>query len=168
MRRNPRRNSRHAGFTLVELIVVLVIVAIAAAMVVPYAFGTGAQAVSAARMIASDLQYAQNTAITSQQSVSVYFDAQGTNYSLRYNASTYLKHPITKEDYIVDFGTLDGFGSVTIVSADFGGGSTVTFDVLGAPQPAGGGMVTIRAGVHVYRLEVAAATGNVTVTEIGS
>ena len=168
MRRSPSRSSRRAGFTLAELIVVLVIVAIAAAMVVPYAFGTSSQAVSAARMIASDLQYAQNTAITDQQSVSVYFDAQGRNYSLRYNESTYLKHPITREDYIVDFDTLEGFESMTIVSVDFGGDSTVTFDVLGAPEPAGGGTITVRAGHHVYRLEVSAATGNVTVTETGS
>ena len=147
-----------------ELVVVLVILAIAAALVVPYASGGSSQAVSAARVIASDLQYAQSTAVTTQQPVTVAFTPSAKTYNLT-NQSGYLIHPITAKSYIVNFGSMRGFENVSIVSAAFGSGQSVTFDATGAPRNAGS--VTVRAGAFQYRLDVAAATGNVTVTRLG-
>ena len=150
-----------------ELIVVLVILAIAAALVVPYASGGSSQAVSAARVIASDLQYAQSTAVTTQQPVTVKFTPWENTYTytLKDSNSLPLIHPITTKSYTVNFRSMRGFENVTIVSAVFGSGELVTFDATGAPDPAGS--VTVKAGAFQYRLNVAAATGNVTVTRLG-
>ena len=144
---------------------VLVIIGIAAAVVIPNAMSTASfQATSAARITATDLQYAQDTAITSQTPVTVTFNVGNESYALS-NASGTLIHPITKAVYVTDFGTLEGFSEVDIVSASFGGAAVVTFDEMGSPSQAG--TVNLRAGEHAYRLVVAAATGKVTVTRTG-
>jgi Tfp pilus assembly protein FimT len=148
------------------MMMVLIIIGIVAAVVIPNAISTSSfQATSAARMIATDLQYAQDTAITSQTPITVTFNVGNESYRLS-NASGTLIHPITKSVYVTDFGGLDGFSEVDIVSADFNGAAAVTFDELGAPDRAG--TVVMRAGDHAYRLDVAPATGKVTVTRSGS
>ena len=161
-----RQNNIRNGFTLVEILVTVMVLAIAAAMVAPYMSGSGDfQAASAARILASDLQYAQNTAITSQDPVTVTFDPNSESYHLS-NASGQLIHPITKSAYVVSFSSREGFDRLDVASASFDGAMTVTFDVLGSPDHPGS--VTLQAGPHVYQVDVAAATGNVTVTASGT
>ncbi len=158
----PRRRI-NAAFTMIELIVVMVVIAIAAAMVVPYAVSTSSfQAQSAARLIMSDLEYAQNQAIVSQSPVTVTFSAAGNSYAVS-NASGTLIHPISKKAYEVDFDTSGGFENVSMSSVNFGCCSTVTFDALGAPDNEG--TVTLTAGSHAYTVTVAAISGRVTVAK---
>ncbi|MCJ7543837.1 MAG: GspH/FimT family protein [Phycisphaerae bacterium] len=141
---------------------VVVIVGIVAAVVIPNAINTSdLQVMSAARILTADLQYAQDTAITSQTAVSVVLQPASETYQLS-NTSGALIHPITKDVYTVDFTSLRGFGEVDVVSASFNGASSVTFDELGTPNA--GGTVVLRAGPHVYTISVAAITGTVTVT----
>ena len=154
------------AFTLAEVLVVLVILAILAAVIIPSAVGSSdLTAVSAAKMVAADLQYAQNEAITAQGDITVSFDAAAKTYELR-NASQLLIHPMKHTDYVVNFGSQEGFDRLEIVSADFNGASEVTFDETGAPDNAGS--VTLRVGSCVYRVDVAVATGKITVTAVGS
>ncbi len=164
MRRQNRKNRLFmvSSFTLLEILVVVIILSIIAAVAVPMAVGTGdMQVISAARMISADLQYAQNIAITTQKPVTVTFSPSTESYGLS-NTSGSLIHPMTKDDYTMDFKSRDGFSDLDIVSASFGGGATVTFDELGAPDNSG--TVILSAGPHVYQVSVAIATGKVTVT----
>ncbi len=157
-----RHGSYRAGFSLIELIVVIVILAITAVAVVPHVVrGADMQATSAARMLATDLQYAQDHAITMQRPVTVDFDTFANTYTLS-NASGPLDHPITKTAYEVDFSAQSGFDQVELVSASFGEASAVTFDEMGSPESGGG--IVVGAGDYTYRVKVAAATGNVTVS----
>lgn len=158
----PKRNRPNIAFTLVEILTVVVILAITAFIIVPYAAG-GAdfQANSAATMLTCDLQYAQNLSISSQTPTTVTFDPNHVTYTLS-NASGTLIQPMTNAAYTVNFSTQRGFGEVKIVSAVFGNGKTVTFDITGAPDNPG--TVTLQAGANIYRVNVAAATGSVTVT----
>ena len=166
MRQHAARRSNSSGFTLAELIVVVVILAVAAGMVVPYAISTSdLSVVSAARILAADLEYAQNLAITTQQSVIVSFDVANETYSLS-NASGVLDHPINKRPYVVSFPSLRGFEGVNVVSAGYGGQAEVTFDVVGSPDD--GGTTVLQAGAHTYVVSVAPATGRVTVSPVGS
>jgi Tfp pilus assembly protein FimT len=144
--------------------VVLLVVAITAALVVPYAASGDSQVVSAARLAAADLQYAQSLAITTQIPVTVTFSAAQRKYTVS-NTSGTLNHPMTGKPYVVDYPGTRGYEGVSIVSAVFGAGAAVTFDATGAPDNAGS--VTLRVGASAYRLDVAAATGNVTVTRAG-
>jgi len=161
-----KTSSSSFGFTLVEILVVLVILAIAAAIIVANTTGTeDVRASSAAKMIAMDLEYAQSMAITHQDPVTVTFDPDAESYSLT-NASGALTHPTSKSEYATDFTTLDGLENVDIVSASFGGGQAVVFDELGTPD--NGGSVTVQVGAHAYQISVSAATGKVTVNRLGS
>ena len=161
-RRNP--TDTLGGFTIVELLVVMLILAIVAAIVVPSVGNTSdMRATAATRLIAADLQYAQNMAVTHQEPVGVEFFPDGEYYQLS-NTSGPLIHPMTKTAYTVNFASQDEFGKLDIVSADFDGGSKVTFDELGAPDNSGS--VTVKSGVSTYRIDVAAATGKVTVTYV--
>ena len=162
-----RQGEPAKGFTLIEVLVVVVILAITGAVVVPLMMGTGdVEAISAARVISADLQYAQNVAITKQDIVTVAFDTGAESYDLSSNASGTLKHPMTNLDYVVNFSSQESLGRVDVVSADFAGSASVAFDELGSPDS--GGSVTVQVGPHVYRVDVAPVTGAVTVTPVGS
>jgi len=142
------------------------VLAILAAVVVPIAMSASSvQVVGAGRMVASDLQYAQTHAIATQTPVTVVFDPASESYELS-NASGGLIHPITNSSYIVDF-TDDGrFAEVDVVSADFDGLTSVTFDELGAPDA--GGSVQLQAGPDALSVNVANATGGITIVKTGS
>lgn len=170
--RNPERRQERRGspareaVTLVELMVVLVLLSIVAAVIVPRAVQTSdLEVVSAARVLAADLNYAQDLAITSQTPVTLTFNVTQNSYTLS-NQSGTLIHPITKEEYQTVFSAENGFGKTEILSAAFGSESAVTFDELGAPDSSG--TVALQAGAHMYNVSVASATGRVTVTRIGS
>lgn len=153
-----------SGFTLMELMVVVFIMLIAAALVVPYASGTSSSSVIAAsRMVAADLQYAQNLAISTQQRVTVTFNKTAKSYTLS-NQSGTLIHPMTKAAYTVNFTAMSGYDRMVFNTVSFGSGSllTVTFDEMGAPDNAG--TIKLVAGPFVRQIDVEAATGNVLVS----
>jgi len=159
------RRRRLASFTLVEVILVVLLVAILAAIAVPLVIdSTSGQTVAAARRIASDLQYAQNLAIATQTPVTVTFSVDEETYGLA-NASGALIHPMTNNAYEVCFASEPGLESLNIVSVQFSGTSEVTFDELGAPSSAGS--IVLQAGPHTIRLDVANASGLVSVTVVG-
>ena len=165
------------GWTLVEVMVVLVILVIAAGVVIPMVTETeDMQARSAARMVAADLQFAQNTAITTQTNangavlgIQVIFTpntgATAGSYTLKYdygnNKSSTVNNPMTGAGYNVVFTSSTGFGSLKVVSTTFAQ-NTVEFDATGSPSNAGS--VTVQAGTSVYQVAVAVSTGKVTVT----
>ena len=156
------------GFTLVEILVVVLILAIVAAVVIPQAVNSSdVQVISGARLVASDLQYAQNWAITTQAPVTVTFDTVGNSYLLETlvdGKSDPVIHPMTKVAYAVNFATQGGFSRLDVVSASFPTPDiqVVTFDALGSPSSSG--TVVLQAGPNVYRIDVAATTGKVSVT----
>ena len=165
-----RHRAARAGFTLIELIVVVMLLAIAAAVVVPQAMDTSdMQAMAAARTTASDLEYARDLAVTTTDRVTVTLDVSGESYVLT-NTSGAIVHPITKAPaYTVNFATQRGFERVDVETASFGSSSAVTFDETGVPAGASGsplaenGQVRISAGASSYLITVEAGTGKVTV-----
>jgi len=162
---SPTKPTRR-GLTLLELLVVAVVLAICAAVIVPQLAGANEMEVlAAARLLAADLQYAQNEAITRQEPITVTFDTAADSYWVS-NTSGTLIHPMTKKAFVVQFASQPGFKRVEIDTADFAGSPVVTFDAMGTPDQ--GGVVELRSGSLCYRIRVAATTGNVTVSRVGS
>lgn len=76
---------------------------------------------------------------------------------------TSMDHPLNPGvPYNLSLGGDGLFGGVDVVSAVFGGGSTLTFDALGAPSD--GGTVILGYGGHQRVIQVDGLTGKVTVT----
>lgn len=163
--RGPARgDARRCGaFTLVEVLVVVLILAIAAAVVIPQAVdASDVQSLSAARTLACDIEYARDLAITLAEPITVKFERANNTYRLR-NASSDLIHPISRKAFVVNFSAQSGMSKVKLLSDTFTN-DQVTFNETGSPD--GSGSVTIQAGPASYRIDVAPATGKVNVTAL--
>ena len=136
-----QRRTRNAAraFTLIEILVVVVILGIAAAIVVP-AIGSrnDLKATSAARMMMADLIYAQNRSISQQKPHYVRFNAGAETYEIfeQMSPSTvYIKHPVEASNFIVTVGPSGPkpIRDVLIDTASFDGKTILMFDELGTP-----------------------------------
>ena len=167
---------RACGFTLIEVIVVVVILSIVALMAVPM-FGSAAdiQLKAAANMIAADIEYAKSMAISRQQNYSVVFNSTDESYEVQDSGGNVIPHPINPVDLAVDFDDdpmYSRLNQVVIVSAVFNPDSeeTIIFDYLGSPHsgssagnPLDSGVVTLEAGGIQMTIEVEPITGYVTI-----
>ena len=163
MTHNPTRC--RAGYTLIEVLIVVTILGIVSAVVVPQMLAAGTLGVqAAARIIVADILFAQNDAIAQQRVRKVVFDPDNERYSLTDENDAVLSvnwKNGSANNYVVDFTADERFQGVVIVSADFGGSSTLEFDALGGPT--NGGTVEIEFQGKRYRVTVASFTGRVTV-----
>lgn len=127
------------AFTLIEILVVVVILGIAAAIVVP-AIGSrdDLKTTSAARMLMADLIYAQNRSISQQKMHWVRFDKAAQTYEILEQmtpAVVYIKHPVEASNFIVQLGDTGQkpIRSVTLDNITFDGKTILAFDELGTP-----------------------------------
>ena len=110
MCRNQKLRIVRHGFTMIELMVVVAIIAIAAAIVVPMASSAGSMQLRAAvTMVAADLEYAKSMSISRGQRYSVVFNPYDRELPDRqrrvYAVETTIAHPIKgpQSRYVVDF-----------------------------------------------------------------
>src|SRR5205823_6404761 len=92
---------RRRGFTLVEILVVVIILGIAGAIIVP-SIGSrdDLKAAAAARVIMADLIYTQNLAIINQGNRFVAFDTAAQTYSVTDSAGVVVQHPVNHVNYV--------------------------------------------------------------------
>jgi MSHA pilin protein MshC len=138
------------GFTLIELIVVMVIIGILAATIIPrFDFTTSSKTSvnGAAYMIASDIRYAQEWAMANRVSKSIIF----TNGS-----STYTFSPTSTG--------MDPSGQLQSIGATIGTTVTFTFNSLGEPTAGGGNTVTVSGGGQSRTITVVNYTGKVNIS----
>lgn len=140
------RLSRQRGFTLVELLLIAIVLSVLAAIAAPRYAGalTHYRADSAARRIATDLDAARATSRAQSTTVTVTFSADGYTISHVQPFQT-----AVLGTYTVNL-RQDPYG-VKGIAADFGGGSSLSFDGYG--QTSIGGTVTVRVG-HAERVVV--------------
>ena len=166
--------NRQGGFTLAEVLVVLIILGIAATIVIPLISDTsGMQVTSAARHISSTLLFAQTSAISAQQPFQVVFDADAECYEVRDADGNAVADPaMAGQNYRVDYAHDPRLQKVRIDAVDFDGGSKVWFDRLGAPYTGpdkenlaalNAGSVNIQAGNKIITIAVEPITGRINI-----
>ena len=101
--------------------------------------------------VISDLAIAQSQARCNSAPQPVVFTAATNSYQL----SGLVSQDSTSRQFIITL-TDDPY-QVTLVSATFGAGSTITFDIYGRPD--NGGTITLRCGTRTTTVTVDAATG---------
>jgi len=160
------------GFTLVEVIIVVVILSIAAMMAIPMMSSAGSvQIRSAADAIAADLEYAKSMAISHQQNYGVVFDTIADSYKVvEYNDVTYKDdiqgHPVKRGfPYTINFRSDSRLNKVDLVTANFDGGSAnkIYFDYLGSPL-GNGGNITLQADGSIVIITVEPVTGFISIS----
>jgi len=143
------RTLNHMGMTFIEVVMVLVIIGILAAIVMPKTnigiTSSRASVDGAAYMIASDIRYAQEFAMANRISKSVNFGA---------TSSVYTFNPTHNMD---PSGRLPS--GVTINN-----NYTITFNSLGEPTTGGGGSVTVIGGGQTRTISVVNYTGKVNIS----
>ena len=158
----PRRNNTGGGFTLIEVIIVVVLLGILAAVTMPLLGSTdGVVALAAARHVAYDLEIAQSEAIKRQAPITVAFDVANGRYTIQDANGVDLIPEVTLFEAV-------GSKNVTITSAAFGGGASVTFSADGEPVQAAGGEVissdsaiVVTKGTKSVTIRVKPVTGRI-------
>jgi prepilin-type N-terminal cleavage/methylation domain-containing protein len=126
------------GFTMVELIMVVVLISILAVSFVPKFLDTSAISLAGgAAMAAADIRYTQELAMGTNSVKTIVFTTSNSYYT-------------------VDSRNVDLPSKVTISS-----GATFTFNSLGEPTVGGGNSVTLSAGAETKTITVESYTGRV-------
>ena len=165
----------NAGFTVVEILIVVVIVAIAAMVAVPMMSSAGSMQIrSAANMIAADLEYAKSMAISRQKIHAVVFDKSAESYRIE-DTNGIIDHPVKKGfKYVINFSNDSRLDKVDIADVDFAPGSepTITFDYLGSPysgigitSPLNSGVIILQAGGASVTISVEPVTGFISISQ---
>ena len=180
---------RRAGFTLVEILTVVVILGIASAIIAPQIGSRNDLKVRAgARILMADLMYAQNTAIARQKQFYVKFDAAGESYRVMdaagpSGADNVVMHPVNKDPFVMQFGPSGNsrVSDIKIKSAVFNGVDaayqgefTIVFDELGTPyvycydlnntNEMLDGTIVLQCGAHELTITIERYTGEIKVS----
>jgi prepilin-type N-terminal cleavage/methylation domain-containing protein len=135
-----RRRKPSAGFTLVEILAVVVILGLAAAVILPQVGNRANLRASAmSRVIMADLAYVQSRSIATQKPHYVRFDLANNRYEVL-DALTpseqVITHPVNKTAFVVPLGNgrNDPLKDVMLDAATFNGHPILVFDELGTPH----------------------------------
>jgi prepilin-type N-terminal cleavage/methylation domain-containing protein len=166
---------RAGAFTLIEIIVVVVILSIAALIAVPMmSSAADIQVRSAANRLAADLDYAKNMAITHQRQFSVVFNdsvSTANGYQIQDSTGTVITNPVSGRNFSVLFASERGINRVRISACVLDPATTpeaISFNYLGAPLVNGAdlnnGQIILSADGFSLTVMVEPMTGYVTIT----
>ena len=167
--------AQRSSFTVIEILIVVVIISIAAMMAIPMMTSAGSMQIrSAANMIAADLEYAKSMAISRQKIYAVVFNESTESYQIE-DPDGIIDHPVKKGfPYVVNFSNDSRLDKVDIADVDFDPDSshTITFDYLGSPysgsgtsNPLNSGVITLQVGEATTTINVEPITGYITIGE---
>lgn len=135
-----RLRASRLAFTLVEILAVVVILGIAAAIILPQLGNRDdLRCASMARALMSDLVYAQSRAVSTQTRHYVRFDVENNRYEILDRllpTERFVTHPIDKEPFKVALGPARGdeLAGIVFDAVSFDTHPVLMFDELGTPH----------------------------------
>lgn len=184
-----RFNLIRSGYTLAEMVIVLVLLGIAAVLLIPHLTDRGDTEIqAAARQLVADISWAQCDAVQSQSYRRLHFYDDGSGWCMInvtdatfgdvFDAATadFSDDPWRSRrgggDFIVDFVADNRFQDVQITDVTTAeGGRDLTFDRLGGTVSApglgaGAASVQLSDGTDTWQIDVAPVTGRVVVARV--
>ena len=160
------KSNKHylTGFTIVELIMVIVILAVIAALAIPR-FDSYYTIIleGAARRLVSDIRYTQRLAIAKHDDYGIEFNTGSDSYRVyRVSDNSTAVEPLSRGNFIMNYTTDSEFKSIDLASANFGGTSNLRFTSLGTPQDANGNNLA-SAGTATISYKGSSKTVSVTI-----
>ncbi|MEW6325020.1 MAG: prepilin-type N-terminal cleavage/methylation domain-containing protein [Nitrospirota bacterium] len=163
-----------AGFTLIELVIIILIIGVLTIFALPKFDQSGAQVAAVAKKLTEDLRYAQGRAVATQIPHGVVFSGCTGGNCTQYRIAEFdaagmptvsAKDPLTGQDFVVEMtGPFDQVILDTTLP-----NQQAYFDWTGSPF-AGPGVtltaatnaITVQAGVHNCPLTITVTTGLIT------
>ncbi|MGD2018522.1 MAG: GspH/FimT family protein [Planctomycetota bacterium] len=128
----PSPPARRAGFTILELLIVLALLTITASVGIPAYFARPAVTLdSAARLLAADMREVQNRAALYQLPLHLEFPEDGTGYRGVHSDGDPLHSPYCDGPYVRDYPADAVFEGVRVLSVESPAGRRVSFDGRG-------------------------------------
>ncbi|MBT3182320.1 MAG: prepilin-type N-terminal cleavage/methylation domain-containing protein [Deltaproteobacteria bacterium] len=137
------------GFTVLELVITISLLVILSTAAMVGISVTGTEIDSVSKILRSNIQYAQDMAMTNGSSYGMR-SIDSTSYEIFDGTpGTPAVSPLTNNDLVVDMSPVQFFGSVT----------TITFDSNGIPDNSANETIQLTEGDHSRTLTVSSDTG---------
>jgi len=149
-----RRDPRRGGFTILELTVVLVVMAVLSSFTIPAWFDRPEVTLdNAARLLARDLRDVQNRAALYQTTLQMRFDEDGGGYAATTDEGATLLSPYGERPFERRYDRDAIFRGVRIESRDLGGLEAVEFTARGTARQGARLVVTYRGEQRILRMQ---------------
>lgn len=168
----PRTPARPAGFTLIELMIVVLVLAIAAALAVPMMGNTASNKLrGAASMLVADLAFAQVECVAHGDDPRLLvFDNPNDTYHIAAasDPATPITHPIAGRPYLIDYGqgAAASLTNVTLDSYDLNGDDQLGFGIYGGLDQPTAATITLECDGLTVTVTADPNTGEATIGAI--